>query len=911
MIIKYQMEAIIQELKSKIDIVDVARKFTSIKKSGETYKGPHPTHHSEKEQCLVIWPKTQRWHCFSCGSRGDVIDLLQDLEGKTLWEVLADLSAKLGIDLPHQSEEERAAYEYQQRVFSCLQSAAIYFHRCLTEDMKKSYFYLGGHWPDPTKPSDCNITDSYGFTPDTINEHLIGYAPRDYNALHKHLTEDGFSEEELIDSGMFSKNDNGSLYFQLSGRLIFPYQYHGKVVYMIGRATAYTPKSQEAIFPPKYKKLLSTPYIKNDYFFGEDSLRGTEWCLITEGVTDCISALQAGLPCISPVTTRFRTKDYPRLKGILNNIPTVAICNDAGEASQSGLQGALVVARELEAMGKYTEIVTLPNTPGVKIDLNQFLRDNPVSDFIVLKDNAKDLVGFMIERISPNGGVVPASRATEQNLYEILEVLSCQDPLRQERHLSKIKDSFGYSKPILRKQIKAIRDAKLAGDPEPANEEEIRPDEKQSAEDLLKQPDLLYRIQDMLSRIGIAGEFRNRLILYLALTSRILNEPLSILVKGESSAGKSFMVRKTMLMFPKDAYKELTDATPQSFFYLPEDSLSHKIIVIYELHGAERTDYTIRVMQSEGNLIIQTVQKNPITGELNTVDRVLKGPFGIITTTTKSAIHPENETRNLFLFPDETVEQTLQIRKATANKYRGNVLEPTEAELESWRNIQRVLQPYRVQIPYLDILIEKFPQEPIRVRRDFKRFLALIETIAVLHQFQREKVEVNNIQYLVASPQDYAYARSLIEITLLETIYQLNPKSRQVLNALRKLYKKRKDNDISGQWVEVRDIRNELGGTWSPSTVKKWLYPLSNAGYVDVIGEKGKSSKYRYNSERHTPNLYREILPSLEDVCKFLKTDIPVVHPIIPQEDMPVYTIEDGDDEGGTKETPVEELVSF
>jgi len=115
----------------------------------------------------------------------------------------------------------------------------------------------------------------------------------------------------------------------------------------------------------------------------------------------------------------------------------------------------------------------------------------------------------------------------------------------------------------------------------------------------------------MVKKLGVVGEEKNVLLHYIILTSRKLRQPLSATVKGDSSSGKSYTLLTTIKLFPKSAYIDLTDATPQSFYYCPEDYFKHKIIVIFEKHGGERADYAIRTLQSEGKLKIQvTIKKS-------------------------------------------------------------------------------------------------------------------------------------------------------------------------------------------------------------------------------------------------------------------------------------------------------------
>ena len=139
---------------------------------------------------------------------------------------------------------------------------------------------------------------------------------------------------------------------------------------MIARQTEHTPKGKyEAA---KYKKLLThsdkhpyvSEYVRNDTLYGVDSLRdATDWCLITEGVTDCIMAMQARVPCISPVTVTFRKADHNRILKLVKRFDTVYICND-NETNDAGSKGAIGTGEFLEANGTTTKLIALPRAEG-------------------------------------------------------------------------------------------------------------------------------------------------------------------------------------------------------------------------------------------------------------------------------------------------------------------------------------------------------------------------------------------------------------------------------------------------------------------------------------------------------------------------------------------------------------------
>src|SRR5262249_3367673 len=159
------------------------------------------------------------------------------------------------------------------------------------------------------------------------------------------------------------------------------------------------------------------------------------------------------------------------------------------------------------------------------------------------------------------------------------------------------------------------------------------------------------------------------------------------------------------------------------------DDLSNSVVVIAEAPGAEEASYSIRTLQSEGELTILVPEKKD--GRIETTERKVKGPVTFIETTTRSHLHAENETRAVDVYVDESEDQTRAIFDVQNEKALGLINETKIAlRLKLWQDAQRLLKPLAVQIPFAQFI--KFPTRPLRVRRDRPRFLALVEASALL-----------------------------------------------------------------------------------------------------------------------------------------------------------------------------------
>ena len=390
---------------------------------------------------------------------------------------------------------------------------------------------------------------------------------------------------------------------------------------------------------------------------------------------------------------------------------------------------------------------------------------------------------------------------------------------------------------------------------------ELSEEAKAAAMELLRDPRLMYRAGQMIERLGVAGFKENAQLIYLTFTSRLLSEPISITVKGESASGKSYPISKVWRLIPEEGYQDLTDATPQSFLHAKEADLQHKIVVIFERHGAEKADYSIRTLQSEGKLRLMIPVKNPITGEHETVFKELNGPVGFITTTTDPVIHQENETRNFSLYSDDSREQSRRTFKVASRKYKAEHHSVSEDEFKIWRNTQRLLKPYRVVIPYVDSIEKAFPDRPVRVNRDYPRFLAVIECVAFLHQYQRKTYEEDGTDCLMASIADYAIAKILAEDTLRKTIYNATEQTGELIREAQEFR-----SEIDADEYEVftaSELAEKLG--WELPVTRKWLRQAVAGGYIEEVAKPRGSiaGTYRYHKGCEMGN---ELLPNPVDV---------------------------------------------
>jgi hypothetical protein len=380
----------------------------------------------------------------------------------------------------------------------------------------------------------------------------------------------------------------------------------------------------------------------------------------------------------------------------------------------------------------------------------------------------------------------------------------------------------------------------------------------EDCKELANDPALLDKFAADIEACGLSGETRNAKILYLALTSRWLPHPVSIVVKGPSSGGKSFLVKQTLRFFPESAYYELSAMSEKVLAYSTEP-VSHRFIVVYEAAGmaGETATYLMRSLISEGRIRYETAEATKDGVHSRLINR--EGPTGLVTTTTRISLHPENETRMLSLTVADTQEQTRSVFLALAAS------ENREApDLNKWLSLQKWLEyaDHNVIIPFAKPLAAIVPTTATRLRRDFQKVLDLIRVHTILHQAQRARDGKNRI---VATVDDYSAVRELIEELLAEGVHASVPDTvRETVEAVRKLSRK----DLN-ELTEL-EIANEL--QLDKSTTSRRIRDASTRGFLENLQDrKGRPARIVLTDQVLPDN--QCILPAVDELLDAMAGD--------------------------------------
>jgi DNA primase len=387
-------------------------------------------------------------------------------------------------------------------------------------------------------------------------------------------------------------------------------------------------------------------------------------------------------------------------------------------------------------------------------------------------------------------------------------------------------------------QAERIRSA-LKLEPDPPRMSDA---EEAEALALLRSPELLTRIVAHFDACGLIGEGTNKLVGYLAATSRKLGGPLAIVVQSSTAAGKSSLMDAVLAFMPEEERIKYSAMTGQSLFYMGETNLKHKILAIAEEEGVSRAAYALKLLQSDGELTIASTGKDATTGNLTTQEYRVEGPVMIFLTTTAIEIDEELLNRCLVLTVDEGRAQTEAIHRLQRAR---RTLQGLKARQDKTRlvrlhqNAQRLLRPLAVVNPYADRLT--FLSDKTRTRRDHEKYLTLIDTIALLHQHQRPVRTMPNlvdqagqaVEYVEVTAEDIAQANAIAHEVLGRSLDELPPQTRRLLAAVvEHVHGQAKAQAVPQAEVRFtrKDVRAATG--WGDTQLKVHLARLVELEYL-------------------------------------------------------------------------------
>ncbi len=324
-------DPVVEEIKSKLDIVQVVSEYVQLKKAGTRMSGLCPFH-SERTPSFSVSPDMQFWYCFGCNEGGDAINFVMRMEGFDFPEALKVLAKRTGIQLKAEDPQKSGR---RQRLIDVNAAAARFFHEVLMKHPS-------------AETARKYAAEKRALKPETIEDLLIGYAPDSWDATSAALKKKGFTEEEIVAAGIATKRDKGGGTFdRFRARLMFPIRdVHGNIVGFTGRILPGSPDADKE--EAKYVNTQQTDvYNKSSVLFGLDrakrAIRKVEYAVVVEGNMDVVASHQAGVTNVVASSGTALTEQQLDLLSRYTDKLVLSFDNDAaGErAARRGIELAL------------------------------------------------------------------------------------------------------------------------------------------------------------------------------------------------------------------------------------------------------------------------------------------------------------------------------------------------------------------------------------------------------------------------------------------------------------------------------------------------------------------------------------------------------------------------------------------
>ncbi|WP_039941050.1 CHC2 zinc finger domain-containing protein [Leptospira alexanderi] len=895
----------ITQLKTETDLLALVRSYgIELKNHGTNWVGQCPFH-ADKTPSFIVTPVKNLWHCMgACKTGGSVIDFVMKREGLGFHEaveVLRKFKPRLNVEMRGESltpvaldkvlgrkipTTERLSSAERDLIFQALE----YYRTTLRENMS-ALSYLQ--------------TRKVG-SEESISKFGIGYSDGSLGKIlpSRQSNVGRRAREVLKEFGFFA--ESGQEYFKV--RIVFPIFTQGRELCgMYGRRSVlsrtivpnhlYLPGKHLGIWNEedafRKSELVLCESIFDALTFWENGIRNVTCSYGIEGFTEVIQerilekqikkiyiaydADAAGDKGAASVYQKLKDKGieiYRVLLPLGMDVNEVAVRSEEVQDTLLGLLGESVPLTEEEQRPQYKELFSIetnlstprPQEPLLTSEGLAALTDSGTGiqpEVKVTKEEVEVKFGertYLAKGLYRNASLETLKvtlKVSQGERYHVdnVDLLSYKartSYLGTTTH--ELREKEETIKKELGRLINILEDSLNEREKERnvKTEVELTPEERAEAILYLEDPNLLTNILMDFERCGLVGERVNSLVGYLASITRRTENPLAVIIQSSSSAGKSTLMDAILDFVPEEEKEKYSAMTGQSLFYMSSKNLKNKVLAISEEEGAERAKYALKILQSEKKISIASAMKDPATGRTVTEEYSVEGPVVIFLTTTNLEIDEELENRCLILTVNEGREQTRTILEIQREQETlDGIVKKRDKEkiYKQHKNIQRILRPLVVVNPYAKEM--KFPDTKLRMRRDQKKYLTLIKSIALLNQYQREKkfgTDENgeSFEYIEVTTSDMELGSLLASKILGRTLEELTPQTKEVLYSLHTMVQKEsEDQTISKSAVRFtrRQAREVLG--MSDTRLRVHLRRLEELEYLIVrSGRQGQIAEY-------------------------------------------------------------------
>lgn len=848
-------EAKIRQAKEETDLLALSIHYgLTLTQKGEDYFTRCPWHKDDTPS-LSITPAKGLFHCFGCGAKGNAIQFVQKMEGisfpAAFDKVISTHGNGTAVTLKNKnrlSEEEISAItdrHHAERLQTILESAFMHMETLYRQSPEpKAYMaktrglpYLAS-LPDasPLRLGYCSASFGIRFDPkDKAYLIELGLMKQDGKPHFENCVTFPLRDAEGILRGLYGRKVTGTTASLAAGA--------GTHYFMRGE--------RKGVF-----SIHDGSFVRG---------AGSDFVYLTESAIDALSLHQLGVPSVLAMhgVNGFTPCHEEWLKA--KSIRTVYLLLDG---DRPGREASVKLAAKLKDMGYTCHIVELPDDQ----DPNSFFSlaasssaPRTLKDLQTLPGYPRKVTGTLHLRKDGDTYTLTTPRRTYaitgltafgfDRLRVTVKGSVPQNPARfhidsLDLYVAKARSAFvdglcsevGGKAEEVHQEMKALipllEEARLAMKETPSEKAVPVMTEAQKSDALaaLKDPALIKNLLKGFEDLGMIGEEKAKLIGYLGTVSRLLDLPLGMLVVSRSGAGKTALQDAICSLVPEESLIKYTRLTGQALFYKEQDGLKYKVLAIEEEDGMAQALYSIRTLTSSQRLTVATTRSDPKTGKLKTDEYTVEGPvFIMIATTNPDSLDAETRSRFIILTIDESREQTQKIMEARKAAYTlEGRLKGREKKtfLAQFHNMQRLLKPIEVVnnfAPFLD-----YPFDRLQMRREFGKYMTLISTITLLHQYQRPQktmtVKGEAIPYIEVTEEDIALANELVLEFFPNSIDELAPHTRRLAGEIGKLVKS-KDGEVR---FTRKCLRDACG--WNDYSIRQGLEQLCTLGYVGKVG---------------------------------------------------------------------------
>lgn len=417
----------IEQIKERLDIVDVVQEYIPLKKVGSNWKANCPFH-NEKTPSFMVSQEKQIWHCFGCDRGGDIFSFVQEMDGVDFGDVLRRLAIRAGVELEY---TDPAARNQRTKLLDIVEDAQKFYQLTLQQapqaEVARKYLKERGMLQD--------IQEQFG----------LGYSYDEWDKLNTYLKGRGFSDDDIFSAGLTIKKDPGAGYYdRFRGRLMIPlYDVNGQVVGFTARTLKVDEKAGKYINSPQ-----SDVYDKSTMVYGlnfaRQAIKKLDASIIVEGNLDVLSAHQAGFPNVVAASgTALTDRQIALLKRYSENILIAFDVDAAGiKAAQRGIAVAL----------QHNMNIKVIQLPSQFKDPDDCIQHDP-QIFKQAIRAAVHIIDFFFESITAALDLkrVEHKKKATQQLLPILQKIT--DSVEQAHYIQKLADLVQVDQAIIQQKL--------------------------------------------------------------------------------------------------------------------------------------------------------------------------------------------------------------------------------------------------------------------------------------------------------------------------------------------------------------------------------------------------------------------------------------------------------------------------